>query len=202
MTAQNLAADVLEELGFGGLGFYSLSVLYFAFALSCFIATPIVNKCGERFSMTTGALCFWLYVSSFLLPSASIKYPDVEIDKALIEAVILVAAAFNGFGAALLWVSKGRYISRIANEENKGTFISIFWAVYMACAIVGVLFGAIVLKNTDAFTFYISNSTICLLAALFFLFLPPVDKLSPDDNSDDHYVQTQETNQNEQGTNQ
>ena len=46
------------------------------------------------------------------------------------------------------------------------------------CLIVGVLFGAIVLKNTDAFTFYISMSAVCLLAALFFLFLPPVDKLS------------------------
>ena len=147
--------------------------------------------------MITGALCYWLYVSSFLLPSASIKYPDVELDKGLIEAGILVAAAFNGFGAALLWVSKGRYLSRIANNENKGTFNSIFWAVYMACGIVGVLFGAIVLKNTDAFTFYISMSTVCLLAALFFLLLPPVDKLSPDNNSDDHYVQTQEKIQNE-----
>lgn len=105
MTAQNLAADVLDELGFGDLGFYSLSVLYFAFAFSCFVATPIVNKCGERFSMTVGALCYWLYVSSFLLPAASIKYPESAIDKPVIEAVILVTAACNGFGAAILWVA-------------------------------------------------------------------------------------------------
>ena len=75
-----------------------------------------MNKCGERLAMVLGALCFWLYVSSFLLPSASIKHPDSmgDVDKTLIEAVVLITAALDGFGASLLWVAKGRYISRIA----------------------------------------------------------------------------------------
>ena len=42
-TAQNLASQVLNDLGFGDLGTYSLGFLYFSFALCCFIATPIVN---------------------------------------------------------------------------------------------------------------------------------------------------------------
>ena len=100
----------------------------------------------------------------------------MDVDKAVIEAVILITAAFNGFGAAILWVAQGRYISRIASDENKGTFNSIFWAVFISCMIVGVLMGAIVLENTDAFTFYCVMSAFCLLAALFFLFLRPVEK--------------------------
>lgn len=44
------------------------------------------------------------------------------------------------------------------------------------CLIVGVLFGAIVLENTDAFTFYTAMSAVCLLAALFFLFLRPIER--------------------------
>ena len=75
-TAQNLASQVLDDLGFGDFGFYSLGVLYFAFSLCCFIATPIVNKCGERFSMTLGALFYTLYTGSFILASAPGKYPD------------------------------------------------------------------------------------------------------------------------------
>ena len=172
-----MAAVVLKELGFGNLGFYSLGILYCAFAFSCFIATPIVNKCGERLAMVLGALCYWPYITSFLLPSASIKYPDsMDVDKTLIEAVILISAALNGFGASILWVVKGRYISRIACEENKGTFNSIFWAVYMMCIIVGALFGAVLLEHTDAFTFYCAMSAFCILAALFFLFLRPAEK--------------------------
>ena len=108
MTAQNLAAEVLEDLGFGDLGFYSLGVLYFTFAFSCFIATPIVNKCGERFSMTLGAFCYFTYVSSFVFASASIKYEEKQLailEKGVIEAIILITAAFNGFGASILWVA-------------------------------------------------------------------------------------------------
>ena len=108
-------------MGFGDLGFYSLGVLYFVFAFSCFIATPIVNKCGERFAATIGSFCYFLYVASFMLASASIKYPEKAadlwiLDKGLIEATIYITAAFNGFGAAILWVAQGKYISRIAND--------------------------------------------------------------------------------------
>ena len=97
-------------MGFGNLGFYSLGLLYFVFALSSFIATPIVNKCGERFSATLGAFFYALYMASFMLASASIKYPEKAeelwvLDKGLIEATIYIAAAFNGFGAAILWVA-------------------------------------------------------------------------------------------------
>ena len=69
LTSQNLAAEVLDSLGFGNLGFYSLAVLYFVFAFSCFIATPIVNRCGERFSLTTGSMCYIFYTGSFILAS-------------------------------------------------------------------------------------------------------------------------------------
>ena len=160
---------------FGDLGFYSLGVLYFTFAFSCFIATPIVNKCGERFSMTLGSFCYFMYVSSFIFASASIKYEDEEygiLKKNSIETIILITAAFNGFGASILWVAQGSYLSKIATDANKGTYNSIFFAFFMACLIVGVLFGAIVLDNTDAFTFYIAMSATCFAASLFFLFLP------------------------------
>jgi MFS family permease len=173
-TAQNLASQVLDDLGFGDLGFYSLGVLYFAFSLSCFVATPIVNKCGERISMTVGALCYTLYTASFMLASAPLQYPDTDIwilKKGVIEAVIIVTAISNGFGASILWVAQGRYISRIANDTNKGSFNSIFWACLQSSQVVGPLFAALVLQNTNSFTFYCIMSSICFFASLFFLLL-------------------------------
>ena len=81
-----------------------------------------------------------------------------------------------GFGSAITWVAQGRYISRIANESNKGTFNSIFWAFFMSSQLIGSLFAAVVLQNTDTFTFYCIMSAICLLASLFFLFLPSIEE--------------------------
>ena len=149
-TSQNLASQVLDNLGFGNMGFYSLGVLYFTFSFCCFIATPIVNKCGERFAMTMGALCYTTYTASFILASAPGKYPDQAdslwlFNRNLIKAVILIAAAINGFGASILWVAQGKYLARIANDANKGLFNSIFWAFFMSSQIIGALFAAVVL---------------------------------------------------------
>ena len=69
-TAQGLAAQVLDELSLGNLGFYSLGVLYCVFGFSCFFATPIVKKCGERLSLFMGALCYTFYIASFILAAA------------------------------------------------------------------------------------------------------------------------------------
>ena len=79
ITAQNLSADVLEDLGFGDLGFYTLGVLYFSFAFSCFIATPIVNKIGDRASMFLGSIPYFLYVFSFVWHQHPLSTPKKNI---------------------------------------------------------------------------------------------------------------------------
>ena len=135
------------------MGFYSLAVLYCVFSICSFFATPFVNKCGERVSMTLGALCYTLYTGCFVLASAPSYFDDRDswdpsywaFNKGFIKAVILITAAINGFGASILWVAQGRYISRIASDENKGTFNSVFWAFFMSSQIVGSLFAAVVL---------------------------------------------------------
>ena len=123
---------MLDELELGNLGFYSLGGLYCVFGFSSFIATPIVKKCGERASMFMGALCYTFYIASFVLASVPDQYPNTSISKTLIQVIILIAAAINGFGAAILWVGQGRYISLCANDENKGMFNGIFWAFFMS----------------------------------------------------------------------
>ena len=56
--------------------------------------------------------------------------------------------------------------------------------MYMSSQLIGTLFGAIVLQNTDAFTFYCIMTGICVLASLFFLLLRPVqEKKTGDDHA-------------------
>ena len=124
--------------------------------------------------MTAGALCYTLYTAGFILASARAKYSDFSFPKDGIKAVMLITAVINGFGASILWVAQGRYISRIANNKNKGTYNSIFWAFFMSSQLVGSLFAALVLQNTDEFTFFSMMTGICFLASLFFLILPKV----------------------------
>lgn len=122
-TSQSLATQVLEDNNFGKLGFYSLAILYCVFGFCCFISLPIVKKLGARISLVIGAFCYTFYVSSFILPAFKSQLPDSQswlLNRTFILSLILVAAAINGFGAAILWVAQGQYISMCANEKNKG----------------------------------------------------------------------------------
>ena len=62
---------MLDELGYGDLGFYSLAVLYCLFGLSGFFATSIVDKCGARLSMFLGTLCYTAYIAAFMVAEIS-----------------------------------------------------------------------------------------------------------------------------------
>ena len=159
------------------MGFVSLCVLYFTFSFSCFLATPIVNKYGERFSMVVGSMTYSLYTGSFILASAPGQYPDHDewyLSDSFIKFIIILTAACCGFGAAILWVGQGRYLARIANDDNKATYNSVFWAFFMSTLLFGTVTGALVLKNTNPFTFYCSMTFVCFLASLFFLLLRPI----------------------------
>ena len=162
---------MLTELDLGNLGFYSLAVLYCVFGFSSFVATPIVNKCGERLSMFAGALCYTFYIASFILAATPTQYPDTSMSKTLISVVILIAAAINGFGASILWVAQGKYISMCASNENKGSYNGIFWAFFMSSQVFGNLMGAFVLGNLTKFTFYCVMTALCIAASFFFLLL-------------------------------
>ena len=119
-----------------------------------------------------------LYTGSFILASAPSRYPEKAdswyMNDNFIKFVIIFTSACCGLGASILWVGQGRYISRIANDANKGIYTSVFWSFYMSAMIVGTLFGALVLKNTDSFTFYCALTVVNILASLFFLTLRPV----------------------------
>jgi len=173
-TAQSLAGQVLQDNSFGELGFYSLSVLYLVFGAACFVSLPVVKKLGAKACLVIGALCYTVYVSSFILPAFRSQNPDTTawyLSRQLIESAILIAAAINGFGASILWVAQGQYISNCANNENKGQFNSVFWALFMAAGIVGNLMAAYVIVSVDQSTFYIVITFICIASSLFFLLL-------------------------------
>ena len=125
-------------------------------------------------SLVIGAFCYTFYVASFVLPAFKSQLPDSTswlLNRTFILSLILVAAAINGFGAAILWVAQGQYISMCANEKNKGQYNSIFWALLMSSGVIGNLMAAFVVSNVQQSTFYIVMTAFCIASSLFFLLL-------------------------------
>lgn len=109
-----------------------------------------------------------------MLPAYKTQLPDSTswlLNPSFIRTLILVAAVINGFGAAILWVAQGQYISRCANDKNKGEYNSIFWALFMCSGVVGNLMGAFVVANVKQSTFYTVLTAFCIISSLFFLLL-------------------------------
>ena len=174
-TASGLAGKVLADNDFGNLGFYSLGLLYIVFAMCCFFATKIVKKCGARFSLVGGSLCYSFYISTFILSSYRTYHLDSDawyLNKTFIILLVYFAAAVNGFGASILWVAEGQYVSMCANDKNKGLFNSTFWAIFMSSNIVGYLMSAFVIGAVKKqYVFFIIVTGICICSSLFFLLL-------------------------------
>lgn len=142
---------MLTNDDYGKLGFYSLAVLYFFIGIGSMMSTAIMNKIGVKASMVLGGLGHFSWVFSFNF--AALKYcSDCNINKELfifsngfIFAFMMLCAMLNGFGAAILWVAQGNYISDCAPEEKKGFFFSYFWSFYMFSQVSGNLIGAFVI---------------------------------------------------------
>jgi hypothetical protein len=117
--------------------------------------------------MVAGSLCYAVYIATFILAAQGTS----KINKQLICTLILISAALNGFGASILWVAQGNYISDCATDINMGKFNAIFWAIYMGSSLVGNLFAAFVIVNVNEQVFYIIMTCLCIASSLFFLFL-------------------------------
>ena len=94
------------------------------------------------------------------------------LNKTLIQVLILLAAVINGFGAGLLWVSQGKYISDCACEENQGVFNSTFWAFFMSTQILGNITAGVVLgTGQKQSTLFVIFAVLSVCGAMIFLFL-------------------------------
>jgi len=132
--AQNLSSETIDSCGLGDLGFYSLGLLYLTFSIASFFSTAVVHKLGVKFSLVLGALCYSFWILSFLVPVYSSRNTDSTLflfKKGFMYFLLLFSAMVNGFGASILWVAQGKYISNCATDETKAFFFSYFWGWFM-----------------------------------------------------------------------
>lgn len=66
---------MLEDNGYGRLGFYSNAILYLALGLGSIIATWILSIFGEANTMGIGCLMCVTFMSSFIFPSLKQENP-------------------------------------------------------------------------------------------------------------------------------
>ncbi|CDW78001.1 major facilitator superfamily protein [Stylonychia lemnae] len=81
-----------------------------------------------------------------------------------------------GFGATLLWVGQGKYLSDCSKHkiEKKGVYSSIFWGAMFFASFLSSILNALVLGSYPQEYLYITCSLISLLATILMIFLPKI----------------------------
>jgi len=160
-TAFNTTQNYITELK-KNLGFWTLAVLYFFFAIFNFFSPAVIDKIGPRVSMIVGGIPYVLFV----------------LASCFTNSIILIGSAvLLGLGAATLWTAHGEFLTQIAGAEM-GAFSGIFFGIFQMSGIIGnLLTGALMKMGVSIF--WIFFILFCIAAVgvsmLLLLFVLPVN---------------------------
>ena len=63
-VSNNLITTVLDKVGFGLLGYYTLGIYYFSFGIFSFLAVPFVVRLGDKWSLVLGCFTYFLMIGA------------------------------------------------------------------------------------------------------------------------------------------
>ncbi|KAH9168622.1 MFS general substrate transporter [Lactarius sanguifluus] len=174
--------NALNGLGAGGqvdsaTSANANSTLYATFAVAAFFAGSINNILGPRLTLFLGSSGYAIYIGSYLV---------VNIHNNA-GGFMIAAGAVLGLCAGLLWTAQGSLMLAYPTENQKGTFIGIFWSIFNLGGVVGasVSLG----QNFHSETNRVSNSTyigfmiLTGMGSLIPLFMADPDKMIRTDGS-------------------
>ncbi|CAH9110998.1 unnamed protein product [Cuscuta europaea] len=116
------------------------TALYSTFAIFGVLGGGIYNILGPQLTLLAGCSTYVLYAGSFLYYN---HYKH--------QAFAIVAGAFLGVGAGLVWASQGAIMTSYPPHDRKGTYISLFWSIFNMGGVIGGLIPFILNYNrTDA----------------------------------------------------
>ena len=95
--------------------------------------------------MTIGSTWYFIWVMTWILP---VTFENKSIFGAWIWVISLIAGLINGFGAGLLWVGQGKYVSSWSDESNKGLYFGLVWALFASNFVLANILGTLLISDS------------------------------------------------------
>ncbi|XP_060838666.1 UNC93-like protein MFSD11 isoform X1 [Rhopalosiphum padi] len=121
---------------FTGDGYTSLSISYFVFGFANWVSPSVVNFTGCKIAMIIGAICYTMFLVSFLWLSSFLLY---------------LMSAVQGFGAAILWTAQGTYLTLNSDSSTMSRNTGVFWMISNMSMLLGNAFVSYALRDKDDF---------------------------------------------------
>lgn len=100
----------------------------------------------------------------------------------VVPGVLVALSGVNGFGAAILWIAQGTFLTKNSTKETLGRNSGIFFGFFQLNQVLGNLIAALIVVHTNDSTnpaqLFILFTVTSALSVLLFLFLqtPPKDQ--------------------------
>jgi len=152
----------MDDWNFENLGLYSLAAIYGSFAFfSLFMASLIVKWLKPKKSMVIGSVFYVIWVASAMIPITFENFPW-----GIIYVLFILTGLLNGFGASLLWVGQGVYISWLSHHKSKN--YGTFWSIFMGSQLLGNLIAAVIIGKIGLLPYFISITLIGMIGVYMF----------------------------------
>jgi hypothetical protein len=173
---QNIIPTLMDDNGFGKLGYFSTGICFAVFAVSSLFMAPQIKYFGDAGSMIIGSITYCFFTGSQLLAVLQFKYIDNETWASLYWPIYvsqIVMAMVCGWGNALLFVCSSKYVNECANEGNKGLYNSLLWTGNVGAQISGNLIAAFVIPALSQAAYLEICLLLNILVCFFFILVKP-----------------------------
>ncbi|KAF8907765.1 major facilitator superfamily domain-containing protein [Mucidula mucida] len=155
----------------------SNTVLYALFAVIALVSGPICNYLGPKVTLAFGGVGYALYAASFWCYNHTAN-----------DGFVLFGGAACGIAAALFWTAEGTILMSYPTEDQKGSYIALFWAIWSMGAVVGSIIPTVDNWNgNDSGTVrdgtYIALFILMMCGSFFALFLVRPSQVIRDDGT-------------------
>lgn len=100
---------------------------------------------------------------------------NTQTTKTVVWVVMIVAGAINGFGASILWIGQGKYVSDCSDETNKGFHYGLVWSILAGSQLIGHIIAAFLIDTFSQTVFFKVMSVMSFLGfMMFFTLTKPV----------------------------
>jgi MFS family permease len=178
-SAYNTLQNYITTL-FPTLGQSSLAILYAVAGISVFAGPAFTAALGARLTMIVGGACYVVYVASL----AAAATPAMS---GFANALIYIASAVIGFGAAILWVALGVFITQNSTRTTYATNTGIFWSVFQLNNIIGNLttWAIYTPSLSSSPTLYLGFAGVATVGTLMLFALRPPPRFATNPNGDE-----------------
>lgn len=151
--------------------------LYATFSVFGFFGGSFVNRLGAKWVIAFGGIGYALYSGAYLC-----------FDHTQNKGFVIAAGAILGVCAGLLWAGQGVIVLSYATEDLKGTYVTIFWAIFNVGAVIGSIVPLAQNVHNDhaggvTDGTYAGFLALMLFGAILALALLPTDKVQKADGS-------------------